>query len=149
MLARIVSLVQIAVVVACPMWCSSGLCHAGACHGQSCCPSSSSPNQDSPLLLTESGCDCCKQRSHDAEKLPEPQPCPIKTCQGVCGGAVLEKPIELDDALGSFFCPLNDGGFSCTHSFAECETGIRDHDWLGYCTSHGRRVRILHLSLLC
>ena len=142
MFARIVSLVQIAAIIACPMWCDSGLCHAGQC-----CSVKQSAAQVCPVHGTAK-C-CCNQKSHDNDDNRGPCRCPGKSCQGVCGGAVFEKPIEVNNASDSFLRPLVEAEISFPLQLAECPTLDVQHHWHCHGGNHGRFVRILHMSFLC
>ncbi len=149
MTARIVSLVLIASVVACPLSCGSGICHAGQC----CAVDGSDPGRQCAKIAgtrhAVADCDCCDIPSHERDE-HGPPPCRGKTkCQGICGGAVFEKPHELatanvfflpqlhsdDDTFVSLLSVRRTNGFEIT----ECVSS----------GNQGRFVRTLYMSLIC
>ena len=139
MFARIVSLVQIATIIVCPMWCSSGLCHAGQC----CSVKQSAADQVCPLHGTAT---CCEKSSHE-----DGVPCryPNKPCQGICGGAVFEKPIELDDCSATFFLPLIHTDIFFAPQLADGAKLDAEHRCQCLGDNHGRSLRTLYMSYLC
>lgn len=151
MFARSVSLALVAAIVACPIWCHGGLCRVG-----SCCSAEPSPHQ--PSSAHSVTCCCCKgcsELSDGDESLPggdEPEPfrAPDKSsCQGVCGGAVLEKPVSLHHVSPSFFLPLGEAeALAFGHPTDRHFHGLADpgHGRRG---NQGRFMRTLHSSLLC
>lgn len=148
MLARIVSLVLIAAVVACPLTCGNGLCHAGQC-----CSEMQASDQVCPAHGTAQ-C-CCGRASSDEDHCPSgdrgPCRCPGKSsCQGVCGGAVFEKQIELDGASDSSFLSLVDTDTLLVTRVIERRTAHgAEHHWHRRGGNHGRSLRALHMSFLC
>lgn len=143
MFGRIVSLVQTAAIIACPMWCSSGLIHAAQC-----CTAEQSVAKAACTSGQTAAC-CCSETSRDNDDRRGRGQCPLKSCQGVCGGAVFEKPVELDDGWGSASCPLVEVEASFRLQLAECR--MLDITVPRYCDAgnHGRFVRTLHSSFLC
>lgn len=142
MFARCLSLVMIAVVVACPMWCGSGLCCADQCGSKEQSSHQACPRHGS------AGC-CCEEPSPDNGD-QSPCQCPnTKSCQGVCGGAVFEKPIELNDESGSVFSPLDDTEIFFATQLAECRSLDVEHPWERHGGNLGRFLRTLHMSSLC
>lgn len=92
MAARMISLALIAAIVACPLLCRNGYC-------EGCC----AVEKTAPSICPAGGTgDCCyptaseKDTSRDGESR---RPCDDDSgesgCQGVCGGAVLDKPSSL------------------------------------------------------
>ena len=147
MFARTVSLVQIAVLIACPMWCGNGLCRA-----DQCCSVEQSTHQ--PCPVHETACDCCDIDSSGSNNdCPCDAPCK-SSCQGVCGGAVFGKPCELNDPMPT--CSAKKGSFGpflaveipVACQLAECRTNDGDH-FLHCGGNHGRSLRTLHMSFLC
>ena len=142
MFARTVSLILIAAVIACPMWCANGQCHAGQC-----CAAEQSLHQSCPVHGT--ACCCCEKDSSDSN---DDCPCDApseSSCQGVCGGAVFEKPCELNDEMDSSFLLFNAAEMlpvACR--LAEYLTQNGDH-FLDGGGNHGRSLRTLHMSFLC
>ena len=143
MLARIYSLTLITAILACPMACGIAPCCAENefdsdrsqsqdstcdCH---CASAKGSPNEDEPL------------RPSSQDDLPFDAPCEHETpCQGVCGGAVLEKPFvpSFDLAFTAVVVleqPDFQFVFRCSHPLSEAD----DHS--------GRELRTLHMSFLC
>jgi hypothetical protein len=95
MFSRAVSIATIFAIVACPLWCGSGICQAGCCALQS--------DSHGRKGASEADCDCCCDSAKQSHRRPcdeSPQPCdspPNSSCQGVCGGAVIGKSSELDE----------------------------------------------------
>lgn len=87
MLVRIVPLSLIVAIIACPLLCRNGQC-------QGCCAEEQA--LQSPCSAQETGDCCCAATSQEDSGH---RPCDDDTgesgCQGVCGGAVLEKPSSL------------------------------------------------------
>lgn len=142
MRSRILTLLLIAAVVACPMQCGSGVCFAG-----DCCPPTGSQ-----LSCEQHGTNdiCCEESQPEDDRAPEPQRCPgEQSCQGVCGGAVFEKPVKKLDTTDSLVLQL-DSDLSLGTSLIECRTANlvepKCHHPGG---NHGRSLRTLHMSLLC
>lgn len=145
MFARIVSLVQIAALLACPMGCASGTCAGEACPGGDAGTSSS---ETASTEASEQICNCCCNRSAEDQKTPVPQRCPDEaSCQGICGGAVVEKLVELD--LPEFaFLPLTiEAG--ATHGIGHSILSTMPHPPSLPAVNHGRFVRALRCSFLC
>ena len=142
MLARSVSVILIAVVIACPMWCGNGVCHA-----DQCCSAKQSSYEVCPVQGTDH-C-CCDQSSPDSD-----HPCPSKTsgkssCQGVCGGVIFGKPIKLNDVADSFIVSLMDTEALVVVRLVE--RNIHGIEHYRHCRggNHGRFLRTLHMSFLC
>ena len=141
MLGRIVSVVQIVAIIACPLWCGNGWCHA-----DTCC----SVKQPSDQFCPDHGtAKCCCKKSSSEHDNRGPCRCPNKTCQGVCGGAVFEKPVELNDASESHFLPVIDSEISFALQLSECHSLDAEHHFHGPSGNYGRFVRTLHMSFLC
>ena len=139
--ARIVTIVLIAAVIACPTWCGRGLCHAGTC-----CSAEQSSEWACPVHGTAC-CDCDKNSSDSNNDCPCDVPCD-PSCQGVCGGAVFEKPLELNIGMDSSFLPLVAAETPVACQLAESRSHDGDH--LLHCGgNHGRSLRTLHMSFLC
>ena len=141
MFARTVSLVLTVAIIACPMWCGNGLCHAGWC----CSPEQSS-HQPCPVHGTAR---CCGDTGSPDSKDDCPGEAPGKSsCQGVCGGAVFEKPRELNDGTDSSVLPLVTAETPVACQLAECRTHGGEH-FLRCGGNRGRFLRTLHMSFLC
>ena len=148
MLTRIISVVLIAAVIACPMWCGSGVCHTGRC----CAADGSSlEKQDSYAVCSVHGKkDCgCEKSSRDNDE-HGPNRCPGNgLCQGVCGGAVFEKPFKLDGPYLFSFLLLIDSDDSNISLLADYRTVGTGHHHCLSPKNHGRFMRMLHSSFLC
>ncbi len=141
MFARILSQILIAAVIACPLSCSSGMCLSDACGA----PQGNCSLNDSNH--------CCQETSTAPESGSKhvPDRCPIQSCQGVCGGAVFERPIEIELLDGAFCLPFGD-----TPSFAVAgltvESTSRREAETPCCfgdSNVGRSLCINHMSFQC
>ncbi len=146
MFARIVSLFTLAAVVGCPMWCNNP-----QCHGTHCCASETEAAQPK-TCEAHSVADCCcgKSSPADDQDCPCPySPAPTKSsCQGVCGGAVLEKPSELptdDDCLSLPLIDVQGAVVSSQVERSSTGDGVDAHCGGNY----GRLLRTLRMSFLC
>ena len=142
MFTRTVSALLIAAIVSCPLFCRNGLC-------QGCCSAKQSIQSTCPIYGTAHR--CCKTTSHDTGD-HGPSRCPnTSSCQGVCGGAVFEKPCKIDDDLeSSFFLPL----LSVTEvvvgsRLTQCRFYDVEHHHCTGSGNYGRSLRTLHMSFLC
>ena len=142
MYPRVVSLILMVAVFACPLWCSKGLCCSNHQISTEC--------QISDLDI---GSDCCLCESSPAETDDKQRcPCEIPTksrCQGVCGGAVLEKSLDLDGIGNAYFEPVQSAGESLGTQPVQIRLlPILHHDsWPG--KNYGRCVRVRYSSFLC
>jgi hypothetical protein len=142
MFSRTISLVLIAAIIACPMWCGSGLCIAGQCCEQAASSASDAGGDHRTM-------ECCRKCDGHNDS-DQNRPClPETSCQGVCGGAVLQKSVELDDFSDTFFRPMFDDHAPITARLLECSHGRSEQHRCGSNTNHGRFVRTLHMSFLC
>ncbi len=147
MVSRTVSLVLITTIIACPVWCSNGLCNA-----DQCCAAKASWHQACPVDGNVGS--CCERSGSDSDchrpgKTPHNPPCD-SSCQGVCGGAIFEKPCELNNASDSFPSPLVVTDVAVVPRSAELCSDDIGH--AVYCTSGGnlgRSLRTLYMSFLC
>jgi len=149
MFARIISLVLIAAVIACPLSCGSGVCHADQCCADRGCVSEEQCSQAVCAGHATTDGDCCAESSHDRGE-PIPAPCPAKSsCQGICGGAVIEKPCKLGSPGASFIHlqPGNDHTF--VFQLSVCRTTAFEFPECVRAGNQGRFVRTLHMSLNC
>lgn len=148
MLTRIVSLLLMAVVVACPVWCGDGACCADHCCAADGC--SSQQQQPSCACSAHKTGDCLGEKPAEDRDEKAPYRCPKKaSCQGICGGVVFEKLCEFEEPFAFFVMPLIDSDGSQLSLLARYRT-----DGLGryLCISaknYGRFVRTLHCSFLC
>ena len=143
MFDRFVSLLLIAAVIACPMWCDSGVC-------QCCAPVGWSAEGDSPKSCSLNEAACCCERSEQDKERDVPRPCPdTSNCQGVCGGAVIEKPCELDEADASFLPLLMITDESIVSLQLQIRAVAVEHHCCPGTKNYGRFVRTLHSSFLC
>jgi hypothetical protein len=141
MFARTVSLALIAAIVACPMGCGNGLRFV-----RQCCSAAQDSPQACPVHKT--AC-CCRESLPDGD---ERCPCesPRKSsCQGICGGAIFERPCEIDDHWNSVVLRLVDAEISTASRPADCCSFGVDHRHDSQRENYGRSVRIRHLSFLC
>jgi len=147
MFTRLVSLVLVAAVIACPMWCGNGVCHADQCCIADEC---GSEEQSSACCPLHAAADCCTGNVAQEHDEDAPGRCPNESaCQGVCGGAVFEKSCELNGPDGSFFLPTigHDGSTVSLLSHFRI-VGVQHHPCIS-AKNHGRFVRTLHSSFLC
>lgn len=146
MLDRLVSLVLIVAVIGCPLYCGSGVCHADQC----CAAGECNIEEQTPVSCSAHGAaDCCCENSSEAPDQDPPSRCPdASTCQGVCGGAVLESSSELDEPDLSFFLPIVDDD-SIVSTLAHSRSVDPGNNRCLSAKNHGRVVRTLHSSFLC
>ena len=147
MFDRLVSLVMIFAVIACPMCCGNRACHADQCCATDLCLLGKQASPTCPIHRTIEGCFNETAQDHNGR---DHRPCPEKSsCQGICGGAVFEKPCELTNLEAYFFSPWVDDNGSIVSLLAHFRTSsARDHHGSD-ATNHGRFVRTLHSSFLC
>lgn len=140
---RTVSLVLIAAVVACPMWCGTGSCNAGQCCGEEASES------DRVCTTNEAESRCC----HHKPDSDDDQQCPTHSsptsCQGVCGGAVLAKDVEVRGDSHVIILPLIDDHAAMPARLVECGRCRNEQHCCHSNANHGRVVRTLHMSFLC
>jgi hypothetical protein len=139
MYSRIASIALITAVIACPL-----LCRNGRCEG--CCVEKQSVASTCPASEEATG--CCPSPTQDDQR-----PCgraPDATgCQGVCGGAVLEKSSSFPKPTEMRFRYEFNAHPSPPASLLadrQAYTVVRSFD--GSMTP-GRYIRILHMSFLC
>lgn len=148
MFARIVSLVLVAAVIACPMWCSYGLCSTG----QPC--ASHEPLSQKQTFDTTSPaqckCECCEEATLPTNDEQCPHRCPEESsCQGICGGAVFEKTCELEDLEVTFLLPQTDSdGLNASALAHSLVVRSEQQHHLG-AKNYGRIMRTLRSSFLC
>ncbi len=149
MFARLVSLVLIAVVIACPLSCGSGVCNDSQCCADHAFVSEDQcPHAVCPQSAT-TGRDCCAESSRNSGQ-PVPSPCPAKSsCQGICGGAVLEKPCKLNSPDASFFLPQSGYDNTFVTLLTVCRTNAFEFPECVRAGNQGRFVRTMHMSLNC
>jgi hypothetical protein len=139
MFARVVTFTIVASVIACPLSCGLGWCHGGAC-----CAVSEQATPHCP--------NCAKAPRRDQSSTDQDRPLPMSdqsTCQGICGGAVFEKPCQLAQLDDSFFVPLVNTRDSASIEQAKVRPRETASVCLGASDNYGRIVRTLHESLLC
>ena len=140
MLTRIIPFALVAAIVTCPLLCRDGRC-------QGCC---ANKQIQTPCAAEGTADCCCPTTSHDGENQ---RPCdndPSKSgCQGVCGGAVLEKPNNLPEPTVARF--LNH--FKPTPTLAATLLNDRQshtvESRLDCSMTPGRYLRTLYMSFLC
>jgi len=134
-----ISIPLIAAIIACPIWCGSGLVP--------CCAqdisATSMPAHDAPC------CGRCEDASHQQHgDLPQ-NDCPQHTtqCQGICGGAVVENAdpaIDSDELIQPCLAFVDERSHSVTIQ------PDRTADPIQFSSGNlGRFVRTLHASFLC
>ncbi len=166
MFSRIVSLLLIAAVVTCPLCCVVGMCQGGACcsNRQAAAGGPAAGGRAAPTgscLAVESVPQsarkaCCSSPSTD-RSVPAPspdrsspdRPSPDRSqCQGICGGAVLERVCEVPHDEDFHFLPVTDARVSVR----VLSTSHQDRAGEQFCSpraNYGRFVRALHESFLC
>ena len=139
MFNRVISLILIASVFGCPLWCSMGICQCSS----------------ETTALNGSSSECCCGTTVDADtpgstrtETPEPEPESLR-CQGICGGAVPESPYRVPGAdFFQFLTSLESHAylsFPREHCFV-WKAGIPD---LHGAENQGRSVRIRLMSFQC
>ncbi|MGY8769567.1 MAG: hypothetical protein ACKVH8_14215 [Pirellulales bacterium] len=141
MFSRTILLTLITALIACPLWCASGV---AACCGENLVGFQASLNQ-----VAENVCkNCCCEQPTQSTHNDSPQDGSSnsgKPCQGICGGAVVEKPIEFNDANYTTVLQLDTLNWvsvdrsTSTAISTECQLGLIS----------GRLLRTLHMSFLC
>jgi hypothetical protein len=144
MFSRTVSLVLIAAIAACPMWCGAGLCH-----GQCCSQGSSEASTASPLNETQNCCHREESGSEHGNNQQGPRNSSQTSCQGICGGAVLEKTVEVDDSPDGLILALADAYAAVATRIVERSHRRFEQTCCGSGSNHGRFLRTLHMSFLC
>jgi len=163
---RIVPIVLVAALVGCPLWCGSGPCSGGGI----CCTAQQSLAATCSAHTAEA---CCCDRGGQTLRdighadYPDANPgsatpngatpngnCPIRSdglpCQGVCSGAVVAKPTELDEDPILVPLPL-----SLTDEFDRCCLAWLDCRQDAFnpvsppAANYGRFLCTLHASWLC
>ena len=156
MYSRTVSLVLIAAIVACPLWCGAGLCAGNQCSQQG----KSSPADWYPAPPATKN--CCMTDGPDyndsqsdgkkPDKDADDQQCPWRSqssCQGVCGGAVIEKSFQLDDFSYEFLLALVDAHAPVGNCLIKYQRSGFQQQCCGGAANYGRCLRTLHMSFLC
>ncbi len=144
MFSRFVSLALIATLAACPLSCGTGPCCADAAF-ETRSPASQADRVDQSAPT----CCCCRETSQDDRQTP-PVPGPEKfVCQGVCGGAVLEKSCEWDRFVAVFDLPTHrDDHWPVGCLPVYHRRGLQAPECVGT-QNPGRLVRALNMSFLC
>jgi hypothetical protein len=135
MFYRAVSLFLIAAIVACPMWCASGL--VGCCQAEQMEPSA------------KCCCHCQESSADEPRNAPGESPNrPAKPCQGVCGGAVVEKPCQLAANPEHEFLMPTGLDEAIAVQLSGCRSrGVASETSPG--GNIGHRLRTLHMSFVC
>ena len=149
MFVRTVSLIVIGAIFACPLWCGKGLCHTGSCCLENWRFSCQQPRD--AVCAVHGATKCCCQESSQEQNHQGPCPCHGKSsCQGVCGGAVFENSVELDDVGNSSFLHSIDLDIPLVTRLIERRIAMcATHQ--GKCCggNFGRSLRTVHMSFLC
>ena len=149
MLSRIFSPVLIAAVIACPLSCG----HSSGCAKQACAGDDRELQQKystiAPVPPASAHCGCCGDSS-GKDQNPSRNPSPEKSsCQGVCGGAVFEKPCELKIVEVEFVLPLTGADSTFVFLLSVDPADRFDFPDCVRAGNQGRFVRTLHMSLNC
>jgi hypothetical protein len=167
MFARILSQILIAAVIACPLSCYSGMCLSDACLSDAClsdaclsdaclsdaCLSGASgATHGNSSQNASNHCSSCQNTTTpESGSKHVPDRCPMQSCQGVCGGAVFERPIEIELLDGAFCLPFGDtpsfavAGLT-VESMSPCEA---ETPWCFGDSNVGRSLCINHMSFQC
>lgn len=139
------SLLLIAAIIACPMWCGSGCCQT-----EGCCAFDEVQAERCPEEAAEACCcdSSVSQQSRTDQKRHLPVECPRQfLCQGICGGAVLEKPCELVEFSTVTLLAVPRCGMPMPQDLpASCASRAKDDIHGG--SNVGRFMRTIHMSLL-
>jgi hypothetical protein len=138
---RIVPIALIVAIIVCPF-----LCRNGRCHG--CCAAKKSVESICPASEMGSGC-CRKSSSDDEGQRPCDDASGASRCQGVCGGAVLEKPNSLSAPTEMRYRYEFNAHPSPPASLLvnrQADTVVR---WFDGSMTPGRYIRTLYMSFLC
>ena len=143
--SRLVSLVLIAAVIACPMWCGNGLCCASECYlSQDVDAAGQASMEGKP--------NCCCDDEIPSRRPDNRQSPPESTefsCQGICGGAIFERSVDVDHGSHLHCLPLIDDDAPVTAQLADCGSPRSEQHRCRSDSNHGRFVRTLHMSYLC
>ena len=136
MLARLFALILMPAIIACPMTCAVGVCHGENADSQSQSPSATH-------------C-CCSHCGTPDESNPNEPADPLRElpCQGVCGGVVFEKPVELNPVVVFDFPSLVaiEIPVVVRSTYQTADDDRCDIQGLG---NYGRMVCALHMAFLC
>jgi len=169
---RLIVFALIPAIVACPTWCASGLCPTALCCAETprcteapCCAeadaracgeTASEHLADCDVADCDEAAACCQrhrpQPDSDAPAHPQPapeKPCPSNSsCDCFCGGAVLDKPVELGEGMFPPCLPV-----PAYETATATRTGESRHGGhfapLPRHGNLGRFLRALHMSFLC
>ncbi|MBM82619.1 MAG: hypothetical protein CMJ78_18810 [Planctomycetaceae bacterium] len=138
MYRKIVSLLLMTALIVCPVWCGDGFCIAGQC-----CVDAKHEVPSSTVAP------CCADCDEEHGDLPCPSDSGGVSCQGICGGAIVQKPVVLDHRSEDCFQPLIvDEAFS-TARLTDCLNERTEQHCCGSGPNQGRSMRTLHMSFLC
>ncbi len=169
MFPRILVMILIATLVACPLCCSFGLCHPA----QSCCANDSAPEglsgtgaecqglchcqQRSPAHCSDDSCNAPLSQASGCEIPSDQPPCqdaPCQdSCQGICGGALACRDTDVSDqarlCISIDLIPLpilqpHDSTASALYRHQRASDALTHHG-----LSPGRQLRTLYMSWLC
>ena len=139
-------------VLGCPLWCSLGLCtsvqfYVDQCQKESCCGSRTAVETELGKASNTTRC-CSRNRSPDSKEQKPCCPTEKEFCQGICGGAVLEKSCTWERP-GDVLTLLSEAtdGFkivSIAYTAGECAKPAP----ISGTGNHGRFLRVLHKSFL-
>ena len=143
MSAQVVSLLQIAALLVCPMSCGAGYCADKACCG-TIVQDSTDAGQAS-----ENSRGCCQPKPDREADHRSPIRRPESSCQGICGGAVFQKPVELNIGTAWAFACLADQTVLVSQSDLELRTPEAKYLQLLRGGNQGRLLRTRLMSFLC
>jgi hypothetical protein len=140
MFVRVVALLSIVAVVACPLHCAGDSCHAGDC----CRENAISPATTAATQQHE----CCCQQEVPADSHPCPDhPIRSSDCQGLCGGAIFERPCRDSVTTNCYYLSWA-APTTTVATFSSIKPRlVQPSD--GYLASNGRALRTWLASFLC
>ncbi len=141
MTRKVLNLLLIAMIVACPLWCMSGICAST----EECCARDQAAHDccDQEQARDQHSCD--EHSDHHPSNPCDNSPCGL--CQCICGGAVIEH--NDDDVAQQVANPLHDLVLASNSIadilFRQNSPTILAHEAR---VTSGRSLCILHMSLL-
>ncbi len=156
MASQILTYALIIAIIACPSWCGDlraaiQRCHSDAGESSCCdevaCDAEPSLTDSKCTIHSRQACDCSASESGEDGRH---QHCPHDTCcQGVCAGAVIEKPLQLDDFTSALcnatMIVINRASIGPLHSPI-----VRPaFETISIAGNQGRLLRTWQMSLLC
>ena len=152
MYTRIISLILVAAVLGCPLWCSMGFCQ--------CSPNTIAGARSIAGALSGDTDNCCQppccagatrtaQESHSPNgRGPHPEP-DSHRCQGICGGAVLQGPCQVSASELCQFLPALKRVHYCLQVTQQRKIRASRLPNDNAPANRGRSVRICYMSFQC